>query len=615
MNKIKFVFISIILSIFFISFINIDVISAENSKTIQNNDPTIIPQNLRVPALAFNEKSIVLVWNKPDNYQDIMDYNVYMNGVLIGSTNANNDKNSPAKAYIDKFYSDDKENFHIKISIHTFTVGDLLPNTNYSFTVRSVLKNNAESADSNKIIQKTTDIQKIINIKDFGAKGDGKTINTNAIQKAINNCPKGGKVLVPEGIFKTGAIFLKSNITLEIAENGVILGSENPEDYPLKKGYRLYSYLTNDRPPSLINAISQRNKGSNAFKNIRITGRGIIDGNGWEKIPDLFTIDEIGNKIPQYIPSNRRKVQSDGILAKNQVIQAVNEGLDIKTAYGQRRSSLITLRGVTNVYYEGITILNPAFHGIMNLECDNITLNSVIFYTYDTNNGDGVEFGNSDGATVFNCFFDTGDDCVNFASGVGIESLKQRPMQNAWIFNNYFRNGHGAVVCGSHTGAWIQKILAEDNIINYTDVGLRCKSSTINGGGAKDILFRDNSIKNVGKQAFVFTTGYSDPNAALDYTPAKTPGIFKDILIKNVTVQTSRGRDYSIEIEGNESMNAYHENINFENVSLIDVNAASINGLKNSYFNKIRFLKINGDINPWIITNSDGLVFKNTTGK
>nr|WP_114195229.1 hypothetical protein [Edaphovirga cremea] len=64
---------------------------------------------------------------------------------------------------------------------------------------------------------------------------------------------------------------------------------------------------------------------------------------------------------------------------------------------------------------------------------------------------------------------------VNFATGygAGVQEFGQKAQSEAWIFNNYFRNGHGVVVAGSHTGVWIEKIHAEDNIMYLTFVGLR----------------------------------------------------------------------------------------------------------------------------------------------
>jgi exo-poly-alpha-galacturonosidase len=591
-------------------FIPLPVIRAD---TMMSAIPTTVPQKVRVPALAFDEKNIVLVWNKPDEYAKIKDYTVYMSGKLVGNAAANNDSVSPAKPYINKFYNDDKNNFHVKISVHSFVVTNLKPDTEYSFTVRAVFTDGKESADSSPVRQRTSALPKIFNVKDFGAMGDGSTINTKAIQNAIEACTPYGKVVIPSGVFKTGALFLKSRMTLEIQEGATLLGSDRAEDYPLKKGYRLYPYSANDRPPSLINALSQN--AHDTFTDIRIVGKGIIDGNGWKRTDQGSITDETGKSLPQYIAGNNRKVFESGILAKAQMDAVVKEGLDAKAMYGQRRSSLITLRGVRNVYYGDVTCVNPAFHGIMNLECENVVLNGLIFKTFDTNNGDGVEFGNCDNVMVFNSFFDTGDDCINFAAGTGIDAEKQRPMQNAFLFNNYFREGHGAVAIGSHTGAWIQNILAEDNVINGTETGLRCKSNTINGGGARYVYFRDTALKNIVRQTYVFTLDYADSNAVLDYKPSKVPGKFKDISVSGNTVEGTRGSSPVIEVKGDQGSNAYHENIVFENVICLDVNNAQIEGLKKGLFRNVEFRNLKSGNVPWVIVKSQELKFEGTTPK
>lgn len=105
----------------------------------------------------------------------------------------------------------------------------------------------------------------------LGAKGDGKTVNTNIIQKAIDQCASGStsaygcRVLIPAGtssgnVFVSGSLFLQSQMTLEIAAGATLKGSTNSDDYPLSKGYQIYSYFNNPtddrRPPSLLNALS-----------------------------------------------------------------------------------------------------------------------------------------------------------------------------------------------------------------------------------------------------------------------------------------------------------------------------------------------------------------------
>ncbi|MDK8008540.1 exo-poly-alpha-D-galacturonosidase, partial [Escherichia coli] len=97
----------------------------------------------------------------------------------------------------------------------------------------------------------------------------GTTLNTQALQQAIDNCtvshyPQGCKVLISGGIFKSGALFLHSDMTLEIAADATLLGSDDPAQYPLEKGYYLYPYSDHPqprRPPSLINVLEADDKG------------------------------------------------------------------------------------------------------------------------------------------------------------------------------------------------------------------------------------------------------------------------------------------------------------------------------------------------------------------
>ncbi|MBC3495798.1 glycoside hydrolase family 28 protein [Pseudomonas kermanshahensis] len=562
------------------------------------------PSKVLVPTLAYDDQQIILVWEKPADPADIADYHVYANGKLLGGSNANNGHVSPAKPYIDRFYEQDTRNFHHRIAIHSYTAVGLAPDTEYRFTVRSVDHAGKESADSPVIVQRTTAVPALFDVRHYGAKGDGQTLDTAAIQKAIDACTVGCKVLLPAGTYKSGALYLKSNMTLEIAEGATLLGSERAEDYP-RDGYIQYPYSTTVRPASLINALPRDPRAHQAFENIRIVGKGVIDGNGWKRNADI--VDERGQPLPFYLPSDNTRYLQDGVLAKAQVARAVAEGMNVKDAYGQMRSSLVTLRNVKNVFYGGFTVLNPAYHGIMNLETENVVLANTTHKTYDANNGDGIEFANSRGALVFNNFFDTGDDCVNFAAGTGADAVKQRPQEDAWIFNNYFRKGHGMVVAGSHTGAWIQNILAEDNVSDGTDTGLRMKSTNFMGGGARNVVFRDSAMRNTVKQAFIFTLDYNDPNAKLDYKKSTIAGQFRDVRVSNVTVENAQLA--AIEVKGDSLHGAYHQGLSFERVRFSGPAKAKIDGLKGSRFDTVHFSET-GSANPWQVSASDGLVFE-----
>jgi len=580
-----------------------------------------VPGKVYALQLASDDHSIVLGWNKPEQYADIKDYKVYLNGKLLGSALENARKFSPAQPYVDSFYAADAKKAHVQASPHSFMVDGLKPATSYRFTVRSVLADGKLSAASPVVTARTIATPKVCDISTRGALGDGSTLNTAAIQATIDSCAEGGVVRIPKGVFKSGALFLKSNMTLELVDGATLLGSERPEDYPLERGYKLYEYSSTQRPPSLINALDAKSRHVGAFSNIRIVGKGLIDGNGWKRQSDASLSDDTGHALPQYIAGTNKTATSDGILAAAQMEQALKEGLSAQIAYSQRRSSLITVRGVHNLYIAGITLRNPAFHGAMVLESDNAVVNGVRVETWDVNNGDGVEFGNSQYVTVMNSFFDTGDDCINFAAGTGEEATSQPQQQFGWIFNNYFRRGHGAVVMGSHTGAWITDILAEDNIVNLTWTGLRGKTNNLNGGGARRVVYRDNAHRDLQREGFVLSSEYNDPNTVVDYKPASQPGKFQDILVQHNSLEftenwqptpvNQNGQKVVVEfnpvlVQGDVKNNSFHENVVFEDLLLINTPPIKIDGLRNGKMRNMTFRGYKGEGMPWKVSNAPG---------
>ncbi|MHA6824078.1 glycosyl hydrolase family 28 protein [Ralstonia pseudosolanacearum] len=629
-----------------------------------------VPQHPCVPALAYDDTSITLAWNKPDIYADVVDYNVYMNGAKLGSASENNAAHSVAKRYIDRFYAEDTAGFHTRMTFHSFRVAGLAPNTAYTFTIRSVDRSGKESADSVPVVQKTAAaFTRVYNVAKLGARGDGAMLNTAVIQKAIDDCAGtsttayGCKVLIPAddaggAVFVSGALFLRSNMTLEIAEGATLRGSADAADYPLAKGYQLYSYFTNvtddRRPPSLLNTLSpKRMNGATAladhqgyddrrgvFSNIRVTGKGTLDGSGWVR-RGTDTIDEVGNRLASFAPGNASKWSSLGVLAKRQMLAAQAEAggtLDSTqnaNYYSNRRSSLATFRGTRNLYFGDLTLTNPALHGVMFIESDNMVFANTVTQTFDINNADGVEFGNSSNAVVFNNFIDSGDDNINFAAGQGKNYEGGTPQQYAWIFNNYMREGHGGVVAGSHTGAWIQDILAEDNVMFMTDNGLRLKSTPATGGGARRIVFRDTAMREVGTKnsvsaggqtfanntngsPFILTLSYSAGSNVFDNAAASAQ--FRDITVNRVTVDNGNPGTGGamILVDGYDGADAslgypetFHENVRFDTVSITRAKPASISRLKDSAFKDMTITNWGTAATPWSIRDASGLTFSN----
>lgn len=626
--------------------------SCSSTSVLLTSGATRAPQNLCVPAQATEHNKTLLVWNKPDVYGDVVDYRVYMNGQALGTAEGNARIHSPAQEYVDSFRAADKDGFHVRTVAHNYTVTGLSPRTTYQFSVTAVRKDGTESPASGPITVTTTPERHRVTITHpaYKAVGDGKTLNTKAIQKAIDTCRTPGcTVVIPAGTFKTGAIFLHSDMTLELQEGARLLGSDQAADYPLDKGYYLYpvpdplpseaEYRNYRRPPSLINVLPKDNGRSAEGRepgavasNVRIVGKGVVDGNGWKRTAEGSITDEAGNVLPQYVASSAGKVLDDGLLAAEQFRNAkenpafltgvINkpETLEDSVLYGQYRSSLMTFMGVENLYLEGVTADNPAFHGVMILDSRNTTVNAMKHTTYNANNGDGLEFGGTSNGIVLNNFFDTGDDQVNFAAGQGKYGAQGRPSEDVWIFNNYMRMGHGGVAVGSNTAAWVQRVLAEDNVMYKVETGgLRMKSTSDMAGGGREFLFRDTAMACMGSSAFIMSLSYNQSPSG--YVAAES-ATFKDVVVRNVSVDGNNSPTCGMAVsdskpvidiqagpalgQGTATLSAF----TFQDVTFRNVNPANIKGLTDSVFDGVTFNSVRNNANPWRFdSSSTGNIF------
>ena len=254
--------------------------------------------DLQVPTLAYDESSIGLVWQKPEKYDNVADYNVYINGKLAGTARENYKVNAAwASQYMDSFYdyytAQGKSDIDmVNVDIHAYRATGLEADTEYTFKVVAIDKDGKELGTAKEIKQKTTAKAEVLNIKDFGAEESEGYVtyndeinekivkNTKAIQAAIDACPEGGKVVIPENtdgkVFVSGALWLKSNMTLEV--NGTLWASPNSDHFEI--GFLMYPFYTDTRGWGLVNAMTADE--SNPITNVRVTGTGTLYGNGWK---------------------------------------------------------------------------------------------------------------------------------------------------------------------------------------------------------------------------------------------------------------------------------------------------------------------------------------------
>ncbi|MBR6637594.1 MAG: glycoside hydrolase family 28 protein, partial [Lachnospiraceae bacterium] len=142
----------------------------------ENDDIKLIPVNVICPPAAITDSEVAVVWDKPEMWKTIREYEIYVDNGIVGTT----DKTG-------------------------FTIRGLDSNASYTITVRAITMDRELSDRSNSVAVTTKPKAKIIDITSFGAVGDGVTFNTVAIQRAIDECPEGGKVAIPQGVFLSGA--------------------------------------------------------------------------------------------------------------------------------------------------------------------------------------------------------------------------------------------------------------------------------------------------------------------------------------------------------------------------------------------------------------------------
>lgn len=546
-----------------------------------------VASGLSAPGLAVGTDSVTLVWGKPSDHADVAGYLVYENGNLLSS--ADDNTASPAEAHLEAFYADQSNSNAERASMHSYVITGLEPGTAYTFSVTAVGSHGDEVAVGDPVSVTTRSDTNVLDVTSYGAAGDGTTPDTEAIQQAIDACPDGGTVLLPQGrTFLSGPLLLKGDMTFEV--NGTLLASPSASDYATTAG------SSKARP-----LLSNESDGQ-ADQDIRVIGTGTIDGNGWRS----SGTDDQG--FPAFMKGDDKTVDAKGVLAAAECEWArSNLGLDDTQAYAWR-SNIISMQDVSGLYVGGgLTITDPAQHVLTMSGCSDATLDRLTVESYDCNNGDGVDFSNGDGLTVVNCAFDTGDDSIDLNAGYGEEGEAGQPVEDVWVFDDYFGHGHAAVAAGSGTAAGIERVLVEDDVIVGGASGLRCKTSEGTGGGAHDIVFRDCALRDITEEEgepFVFTSLYPRKKGV---TAASDGPTFESITVEDCTVDTSSGN--AILVAGLPS--AYHRGLLFRNVSFSGTKAASLTYLEDSTFSNVT-----SDLGGTFFGTSDtrGLSIVGTTG-
>lgn len=367
-----------------------------------------------------------------------------------------------------------------------------------------------------------------LNIKEYGAIGDGVYDCTRVIQTAIDKVSAngGGRIVIPAGLWLTSPLSLKSGVELHLCKNALLILTPDRTKH-FKAGQRkampgIYATGCND---------------------IAITGHGIIDGNGeywraakrsknsdmeWNNYNALGGIVVEKNKDQIWYPYN---------------LKSLPNFADSYYAQESLRTSLVCIKNCQRVLIKDITLQNaPKFH-LEAEDCESLTIDGILVHCpWNAQNGDGIDLKTSQKVLIANNTIDCGDDGIVLKAATGSKAFDHKPIEDVLIINNTVYHAHGGFVIGSEFSSGINRVCVKDNVFSSTDTGLRFKSFTGRGGKTSQIYIQNILMTDIKEDAVIFETDYI--NEAIH----KTEGAFgsdwipefTDIHISNVTCNASK---------------------------------------------------------------------------
>lgn len=357
-----------------------------------------------------------------------------------------------------------------------------------------------------------------VSIKDFGAKGDGTTLCTDAFKKAIESLAKqgGGQLNVPQGVWYTGPIELKSNINLHLEKGAIILFSSNYDDYKIINAS--FEGLDTRRCQSPISGFN--------LENVAITGDGVIDGNGhyWRPLKrEKVTASQWKEATSRggayvretlWIPTEGAKkgyMMADMNVIRENMTDAQWDSIKVFL-----RPVMLNIVNSKNVWLNGVIFQNSPAWNLHPLMCENVLIENVeVRNPSFAQNGDGLDLESCKNALIVNSRFDVGDDGICIKSGKDADGRKRnRPCENVIVDGCTVFKGHGGFVVGSEMSGGVKNIKVSNCQFLGTDVGLRFKSKRGRGGLVENIWINNVSMFDIPTEAVIFNLYYGGMSAA-----------------------------------------------------------------------------------------------------
>ena len=334
---------------------------------------------------------------------------------------------------------------------------------------------------------------KLFDVRQFGAKGDGKALDTVAIQKALDECGKagGGIVRLTAGTYLSKPIFLRSSTTLQLDEGATLQATDEPDDF--MSGDKLIAFVNGD-----------------ALTDVAITGKGMMDGAGARWWGPVKEAKKAGKAEPQ------------------------------------RRPRMVILSGCVGVRIQDVTLQNsPSFH-LVPRDCEDVTIEGLtIRAPADSPNTDAIDPSASRHVRISKCVIDVGDDNIAIKSGHEDPAHPNAACEDITVSDCTFLHGHGMSI-GSETVGGVRNLTVQRCTFEDTISGIRIKSDRSKGGLVENLTYSDITMKNV-KIPINITAYYPKIPKEDSSQPvtSKTP-IYRNIRITNLTATSPQSAGFIV---------------------------------------------------------------------
>ena len=469
---------------------------------------------LRIHEIVFDDE-ITLWWTK-DEFCYADGYKLYLDGKLHG----------------------EKDKTH-------YTFSDLHSEQVYRVRIQALKNGQTVSERELTVITRPSKNKIDITNAKYGAVGDGKTMNTFSIHKALDDCTEKDVVIVPKGRYLTGALNIHSNTEVYLAEGATLMGSKDENDY-LPKIKSRFEGIENMSYRSLLNMGELDRNGECNCQNVVLRGKGCICGGGINL--HVSMIDAETERIQNTEEYKKSYVEHRYLIRDYSIAWRV-------------RGRLINISNADTVILAGLRLEYGPAWTIHPIYSRNVITYGCTVTSIGINNGDGWDPDSSENCVIFDTVFDTGDDCIAIKSGKNPEgNVINKPSKDIYVFDCRTISGHSGVGVGSEMSGGVENVQVWDCDFAGAWYGVHIKATKERGGYVKNVDVRDCKLSSI----VIGSVDYNTDGASANSMP-----VFADYHFENIEI--SGFHNYYVRVNGFDEEKYAVQNVTLKDIALINV--------------------------------------------